>query len=165
MKKFDKSKRSNFDYWFWHWLSYNLIAKKLDVWKFKYLFHDWYKPWLRLFMSYEKLQKIHRKHANHHIEWLEYKFKKCRNNLYKTGYRYIDKYDYEGTIIDWECSRYTKNDKTLDAYGKYKDLFQRETFKVKYPELYHHGCFIILQSKFFSVLEKLGLSDEWNKNS
>ena len=165
LKKFDKSERSSFPYWFWHWLAYNLMAKKLGVWKFKYIFHDWYKPWLRLFMPYEKVQVFHRKHANHHIEWLENKFKKCQNCLYTSGYSYIDKYDYEGTLIDWECSRFTKTAKTLDAYGEYKNLFQREKFKVKYPELYHQGCFMILQSKFLSTLEKLGLysieSDEW----
>lgn len=160
LKKFDEVDRSSFPYWFNHWKAYNLVAKKLHVWKFKYLFHDWYKPWLRLFMPYEKVKWLHRNHSKHHIEWLEHKFKKCENCLYTSGYKYIDSLDYEGALIDWECSRFTKNAALMNAYDKYHEIFQRENFKNHFPELYHQGCFTILESNFFKTIEKLGLNSE-----
>lgn len=88
-KKFTKEQRSSFSYWFNHWRAFNAVAKELHRWKFKYLFHDIEKPWLKLFMEYPKVQKWHRTHNSHH---LEYKGEK----------------DYEAMVIDWECSRYTK---------------------------------------------------------
>lgn len=93
-KKFEKDERSSFSYWFNHWKAFNAVAKELGVWKLKYLFHDIEKPWLKLFMrDYKKVQKWHREHSAHH---LEYKEAKTRG------------YDYEAMVIDWECSRYTK---------------------------------------------------------
>ena len=92
LKKFDKSKRSTFPYWYNHWKAYNLTALLLEDWKFKYLFHDIEKPWLRLIFPYEVVQKFHRKNSNHHIE-------------YKKGY---NKIDWMGLYIDWFCGRYTK---------------------------------------------------------
>lgn len=89
-KKFDKPERSSFRYWFWHWLAFNLTAKEYHIWKPKYLFHDIEKPWLRLFLEYDKVQKIHRTHNKHHLE-------------------YQGKKDWEGLFIDWECSHLTKN--------------------------------------------------------
>ncbi len=93
-KKFEKSERSSFSYWYNHWKAFNVVAKELGVWKFKYLFHDIEKPWLKLFMrDYKKVQKWHREHNAHH---LEYKYAFSRG------------YDYDAMVIDWECSRYTK---------------------------------------------------------
>jgi len=40
-------------------------------------------------MPYEKVQKFHRLHSRHHLE-------------------YPGERDWEAMIIDWECSRYTK---------------------------------------------------------
>lgn len=88
-KKFTKEQRSSFSYWFNHWKAFNLVAKELHCWKLKYLFHDFEKPWLKLFMDYPKVQKWHRTHNAHHLEYNKEK-------------------DYEAMVIDWECSRYTK---------------------------------------------------------
>lgn len=89
-KKIDKSERSSFPYWFNHWKAFNAVAIELGVWKSKYLFHDIEKPFLKLFLKdYNKVQKWHRTHNRHH---LEYKGKK----------------DYEAMVIDWECSRHAK---------------------------------------------------------
>ena len=68
-KQFNKNERSSFAYWYYHWKAFNLVALSLHAWKFKYLFHDIEKPWLRLFWPYEKVQKYHRYHNNHHIEY------------------------------------------------------------------------------------------------
>jgi hypothetical protein len=88
---FNKCDRASFEYWFAHWCAFNMTALNLRCWKFKYLFHDFEKPWLKLFMSYESLQKFHRKHNRHHLE-----------------YKNPNKIDWEAMVIDWECSRFTK---------------------------------------------------------
>lgn len=89
-KKFTKEQRSSFSYWFYHVLAFNLVAKELHCWKFKYLFHDFEKPWLKLIWGdYKKVQKWHRTHNAHHLEYPKEK-------------------DYEAMVIDWECSPYTK---------------------------------------------------------
>ena len=88
------------------------VEKKLrgkNTWR-GYL-HDIDKPflYLSLWIKFEDIQKIHRKHNKHHV----------RNNLTKTRDDLID------TIIDWECARITKKDKPLNAY---------QTLMTFYPE-------------------------------
>lgn len=68
-KKFTKEERSTFKYWFYHWCAFNYTACKLHAWRFKYLFHDIEKPWLRLFLPYKTVQRFHRKHNTHHLEY------------------------------------------------------------------------------------------------
>lgn len=88
-RKFTKEQRSTFAYWFNHWRAFNDLARELGVWKFRHIFHDIEKPFLRLFMDYKKVQAFHRKHNAHHLE-------------YKGERNWLDMY------LDWECSRYTK---------------------------------------------------------
>lgn len=96
--KFSKEERSGFAYWFAHWCAFNMTALNLHMWKFKYLFHDWHKPWLMLFWrDYKKVQKFHRKHSRHHLE-----YRKIH------GWDDWKKLDWEALVIDWECSRFTK---------------------------------------------------------
>ena len=108
---FSKEERSTFTYWFAHWCAFQMTALNLKAWKFKYLFHDIEKLWLKLFFPYEKVQKIHRKNNKHHLQ-----------------YKNIDKIDWEELIIDWECSCYTKSNSPLTASGE----MQRQI--AKYPE-------------------------------
>ena len=91
LTKFPPKDRSSFSYWYNHWKAYNMVAILLGYWKFKYLFHDIEKPFLRLVWDYPRLQKYHRKNNKHHI-------------FYKNPYEI----DWEAVVIDWECSRYTK---------------------------------------------------------
>ena len=125
---FTPEERSTFPYWFAHWCAFNMTALNLRCWKFRFLFHDIGKPWLRLFLSYEKVQKIHRHHARHHIE-------------YKGNH-----YDWLGMIIDWECSLYTKKVATLNAREK------MESYKNTHPELYP-----LLKKNLEPLLKQLGL--------
>ena len=123
---FSKEERSSFAYWFAHWCSYNMTALNLKCWKFKYLFHDIEKPWLMLlWKDYKRVQKWHR---------LEYKGKKG--------------FDWEAMVIDWECSRFTKEASPRTAC--------QETFRLidKYPE--KKGLLLI---NVIPVLEKLGLME------
>ena len=94
-KKFDKSQRSTFPYWYNHWKAYNWVAWKLGVWKPKYLLHDIEKPWLLLiWRDYKRVQKWHKHHNKHHIF---------------SGRHYgLNKIDWLAAIIDWECGQYTK---------------------------------------------------------
>lgn len=162
LKKFDKNERSSFSYWFWHWYAYNLVALKQHAWKLKYIFHDWYKPWLKLFLPYKKVQSFHRSHSNHHPEWLERKVKKAREKAKVDVMFWIEdtvdafkKYDYKGTIIDWECSRYTKNAANLNAYDEYKKLLTYDTFIKKYPYLKEYYNYF--SKKLFQAIKELGL--------
>ena len=92
-KKFTKSQRSTFEYWFYHWLAFNYTAIKLRHWRIKYLFHDIEKPFLRILFkkNYSKVQKWHRQHNRHHIEYI-----------------HPEKRNWIDMVIDWECSHLTK---------------------------------------------------------
>lgn len=125
---FTKEERSGFPYWFAHWCAFNMTALNLKCWKFRFLFHDIEKPWLRLFMSYKKVQKIHRKYSRHHIE-------------YKGKH-----HDWLGMVIDWECGRFTKSAATLNARD------EMELYKDKNPDVY-----LELKKNFEPILVQLGL--------
>ncbi len=113
-KKFTKEQRSSFSYWYYHWKAFNLTAMSLGAWKFKYLFHDFEKPWLRLFLPYEKVQSFHRSHSRHHLEY-KHSPTYISSNLWAKTYNedgtecYEGKdFDWEAMVIDWECSGLTK---------------------------------------------------------
>lgn len=94
---FDKSQRSTFKYWFAHWCAFNMTALNLGCWKWRFLLHDWEKPWLKLFLPYPLVKKIHIRFSHHHT----------------TSPR---KKDWLAMVIDWECSRFTKTDSPMNAY-------------------------------------------------
>ena len=72
--------------------------------------HDLDKVILYNIWPHKKVKNFHRSTARHHNE----------NNIKKTRADYIE------MIIDWECARYTKPDKPLNAY---------DTLYKWYPEL------------------------------
>lgn len=72
--------------------------------------HDLDKVILYNIWPHNKVKNFHRSTARHHVE----------NNIKKTRNDYIE------MIIDWECARYTKPDKPLNAY---------DTLYKWYPEL------------------------------
>lgn len=75
---------------------------------FRGYFHDLDKLILKIFLNEETVRKIHRTRSRHHI-------KRAKTEA-----------DYMQMVIDWECARYTKSDKPLNA---------RETLYEFYPEL------------------------------
>ena len=98
--------KENFTWWFKHWCAFNMTALNHKCWEFRHLFHDIEKPFLLLFMSNDKVRKLHRNHNTHHLE-------------YKHGQK-----DYVSMAVDWECARFTKESKPLSAvefYNKIKD--------------------------------------------
>lgn len=87
--------------------------------------HDIDKVFLYLVLNAEYVSKIHRKYARHHE-------KKARTEK-----------DFTEMVIDWECGRFTKKDKPLNAYmflmiykphliGKVLPLLKR--FKIDTPQ-------------------------------
>ena len=113
---FTKKERGGFKYTFAHWCAYQMTALNLGIWKFKYLFHDFEKPWLKLILrDYKKVQKWHRTHNAHHME-------------------YEKKWDAEAMIIDWECSRFTKKASPLSAKEIYDDFVNVKYKNTKYEQ-------------------------------
>lgn len=136
-KLYLENEKSTFRYWFAHWRAYNKTARKLHAWRFKYLFHDIEKPFLKLFYPYIVVRGFHRRNNNHHPEWLEQKvyelFVESKYN--RSAKDLLDSFDYKGMVIDWECSRYTKKDSPLNAFGEFQVL--KEKMKNgKYPYIY-----------------------------
>ena len=160
---FTKSERSTFSYWFAHWCSFQMTALNCKKWKFKYLFHDWEKPWLRLFLPYKKVQEIHRKNNRHHPEWLE---NKLANYYWETSYdvqyeadNFLKKFDYEAAIIDWECSRFTKESAQLNAHDEYRRLLNFDSFKEKYPWITKY-CYNEFSKRLYNAIKNLNLENK-----
>lgn len=148
LKKFGKNERSSFPYWFNHVIAFNLVAIKLGVWRFRFLFHDFEKPWLKLFMKdYKKVQKWHRKRNSHHLENI---FQKVKAN--KTH-----KADWIGLICDWECSRYTKISSPLTAREELDKLIENGDISKKYGNDTYDGLTFsaIVCKNIYPLLNKL----------
>ncbi len=64
-----------------------------------------------LWKDYNRVQKYHRSHNRHHLEY--------------TGGK---EYDFEAMIIDWECSRFTKSAAQLNARQEYENLIQKYSY-------------------------------------
>lgn len=101
VEMFSKKDRSSFKYWFAHWCAFQLTALNLGAWRWRYLFHDFEKPWLKLFWNYKKVQKWHREHSRHHLEY---------GKLHG-----FDNVDWMALMIDWECCGLSKKEAQLDA--------------------------------------------------
>lgn len=137
---FRKDQRGGFAYTIAHTLAYNACALSLGVWKFKYIFHDWEKPWLMLWAKltkkpdpYKWVQHWHRHHRKHHLEYY-------RPASFSKKAREIN---VREMIIDWECSRYTKEASQFNAF---------DHFNICRDKLPNH-----LQFKIITELEKLGI--------
>ena len=121
---FTKKDRSSFKYWFAHWCGFQLTALNLKIWKPKYLLHDIEKPWLKLFCDYKNVQKWHRTHNRHHLEY---------------GLKYgWDKIDWEALMIDWECCGLSKQEAQLDARETLEYEINRDKWKPYADQISNH---------------------------
>lgn len=116
MAMFTKEQRGTFRYTAAHVLAYNMEALKLGVWKPKFIFHDWEKPWMlllaKLFRAkdpYKYVQEWHRHHRKHHVEY----FKEATLHSKRRDCNVLE------MVIDWECSRHTKETSPRTAYQQY----------------------------------------------
>ncbi len=69
---------------------------------------------LCFWLNPKEISKIHRANSRHHLE----------NNIEK------NEKDYTQMIIDWECARYTKSDKPLNAYETMQKYYPQTKSKV-----------------------------------
>jgi len=147
---FTKEERSSFPYWFAHWCAFQMTALNHKMWKPKYLFHDWEKPWLRIFYPYPKVQKWHRHHHNHHLEWLDDHLWNCQ---FRDGdiRKVLDRFDWEGMVIDWECSRFTKIASPMTAREKVRDVWTIKGLG-KFPSIL--GWQELVRERIDKVLDK-----------
>ena len=127
--RFDRADRSSFSYWFAHWCAFNMTALNYKQWKFKYLFHDIEKPWLKLFLNYKKVQRIHNKHNKHHL-------------LY---YFIHEDADWEAMIVDWECGRLTKQQCPRNAVDEYYRIFDEFERYINNDELFDNKSIIYFE--------------------
>jgi hypothetical protein len=109
-KKFNKSQRGGFRYWFWHWLAFNRTAAQFRAWQPRHILHDIEKPWMMLWYRtltwmwlipgdpYLYVQRWHRTHRKHHLEYHD----PSRRN-------------WTDMVIDWQCSVLTKSQCIDDA--------------------------------------------------
>lgn len=98
IRLFSKDYRATKYYSIAHVAAFNMVAALCDKWQFKYLFHDFEKPFLMLLWNdYKRVQKYHRTHSSHHLEY------------------HGTNFDYTAMCIDWECSKYTKSNAQLDC--------------------------------------------------
>lgn len=67
--------------------------------------HDLDKVFLYLILPYKTVHNLHRKYSRHH------------------ALRAHTKADYIQMVIDWECARFTKPDKPLNARGMLKKYY------------------------------------------
>lgn len=75
--------------------------------------HDLDKVFLKLFLDTKTVHKIHRKYSKHHT------MKASTHS------------DYVQMVIDWECARITKPDKTLNARGTLKKYYNDLSDKIE----------------------------------
>lgn len=159
---FSKKERSSFKYWFAHKCAFNMTALNCDAWRFKYLFHDMEKPFMKLFLEYKTVQTLHRKYNKHHPEWLEnhlWAYDDCDKLTQEKINKFLKRFDYKAAIIDWECSHFTKEACKLDAADEYRRLTSYENFSKKYPCITKY-CYEEFKEGLEKALVELNL---WHK--
>ena len=156
MRLFTKAERSSFPYWFAHWCAFNMTAIMCNHWKPGYLLHNWYKPWIRIFLPYEKVQKFHRTHSRHHLEWLDNQLKNKKNSRSKV----FEKFDWKGMLIDWECSRFTKLASPRTAAEEAKLIFNDEAKMCGKFRAINENKEVICNHYITKALRELGLIDD-----
>ena len=142
-KKYKESDKGTFSYWFAHWRAYNSYAIEQGVWKPKYLLHDAGEPWLRLVMDYEKANKFHKSHNRHHLE-----------------YEGSKPFDYDAMILDWEVSRFTKEDAPMNSIQTMDKMYEKAI--VTHTQFEHLSWSVRHILKNFTVCIKLR-EDNWKK--
>ena len=124
----------HFPYTWKHYLAFLRVEKKL-LGRYKYKFHDWDKLVLFTFcpiLEERIINQLHQKLCSHHPTY-------TTGRNWKKHFKSPKNIDFLQAVIDWECARYTKSDKPLNA---------RETMEKYYPEYRKHVELI---------LEELGL--------
>lgn len=131
-------------YTFKHYIAFRKVEKKL-LGKHKYWHHDWDKLFMYVFCPWfgtKKISRIHQKRNVHHPSWND-------NDNWSHNKKFYD-IDFVEAIIDWECARYTKVNKPLNAY---------ETMFNYYPS-YQHFVLPMLEEMKLIEREQMNVSVE-----
>lgn len=106
-----KESYNHLPYTWKHYRSF-LKVEKAILGEYKYKFHDWDKMFMFIFLPFlgdRIINQWHQKHNRHHPTFTVGKdwTKQVKSQ---------SEVEWVEAIIDWECARYTKPDKPLDAY-------------------------------------------------
>ncbi|NCB40878.1 MAG: hypothetical protein EOM80_19155 [Erysipelotrichia bacterium] len=88
-----------------HWLAYQKTAIKLNTWSPRFLLHDVEKMILCALLGDKVSTKLHRIISSHHDTVFHGRFDKI------------------GAAIDWECARFTKPSKPLNARQTWQKFY------------------------------------------
>lgn len=83
----------------------------------KHRFHDFDKILMYIlfpFLGTKCIHNIHRLMNAHHPSY---------SDAFTIQYKRVNEVDWIEAVIDWECARFTKSDKPLDAYETYRKYF------------------------------------------
>ena len=108
MLKHRKANLGAIKYTLEHRKAFKKVEKELlghNTWRS--IVHDIDKVILYNFWEHKKVKELHRRTARHRVE----------NDIKKT------KADYIEMVIDWECARYSKPDKPLNAYDTLYNIY------------------------------------------
>lgn len=114
MKKIFKNIKESFNhllYTWKHYLAFLKVEKQLTG-KYKYKFHDVDKMFMFIFLPFlgdRIINQTHQRINKHHPTYTV-------GENWAKQLKSPNKVRWEEAIIDWECARYTKPDKPLDAY-------------------------------------------------
>lgn len=106
-----KDSYKHIPYTFKHYLAFMKVQKQL-LGYYKYKFHDWDKLFTFIFMPYLGDRRINQMHQLHNAHHPTYTVGVDRIKQLKSP----SCIEFEEAIIDWECARFTKKDKPLNAY-------------------------------------------------
>lgn len=119
-----KKSYNHIPYTWKHYLAFMKVQKEL-LGKYKYIFHDWDKLFMFIFLPFlgdRIINQWHQKYNRHHPTF-------TTGENWDRNLKDPFKVDWNQAIIDWECARITKPDKPLDAY---------DTLFKFYPEYVEH---------------------------
>ena len=112
-------------------------------------YHDMDKVVLLTMMNSKLASNIHRNYIRHHIE------SKSKN---------LNRFDYLEMIMDWECARYTKEDKPRNAYDTMKDFYmelEKDILPIlKELKLDHSNNGLILDNEIYNEIKKYNITKE-----
>lgn len=103
---------SHFLYTFKHYIAFLKVEKSITG-KITHWHHDWDKLFMYLFVPWlgtKRIHNIHRKYQKHHLKHAGI----CKD---------ISKVDLHEAVIDWECARFTKPDKPMNAQETMEQYF------------------------------------------
>lgn len=116
---FTKEQREHIVYTWKHKIAFLKVQKILLGYNtFSGYLHDVDKLFLYVFLDCQTVNKIHRAFMSHHLESYDEYEVPCMDDI-------LD------MIVDWECARFTKPDKPLNAAGTLEKFYPKWSYLIK----------------------------------